>query len=201
MTETPAQKPAQTPAQEFDEIGGRFGDLVAGVRPEQWDGPSPVAEWTARDVVRHLVEWFPGFLAAGSDVKIPPGPSVDEDPVGAWRHLQYAVQDLLDDPASADRALSNRHIGEVPLPQAISQFFTADVFMHSWDLARATGQDDTLDPARCVEMLAGMEPIEELMRSSGQYGPRVPVPDDADAQSRLLGFIGREPEWRPRLNA
>ena len=193
MTSTPAQ----TPAQEFQEIGGRFGDLVAGVRPEQWDGPSPVAEWTARDVVRHLVEWFPSFLAAGADVEITPGPSVDDHPAGAWRHLQDAVQGLLDDPASADRVLSNPHIGDIPLPQAVSQFFTADVFMHSWDLARATGQDDTLDPARCVEMLAGMEPIEELMRSSGQYGPRVAVPEEADAQARMLGFIGRDPEWRP----
>ena len=72
MTQTPAQTPAKTPAQEFCEIGGRFGDLVAGVRPEQWEGPSPVAEWTARDVVRHLVQWFPPFLAAGSDVEITP---------------------------------------------------------------------------------------------------------------------------------
>jgi hypothetical protein len=38
-----------------------------------------------------------------------------------------------------------------------------------------------------------MEPIEELLRSSGQYGPRVPVPGDADVQTRMLGFIGRDP--------
>jgi len=38
-----------------------------------------------------------------------------------------------------------------------------------------------------------MEPIEGLMRSSGQYGPRVPVPDDADVQTKLLAFIGRDP--------
>jgi uncharacterized protein (TIGR03086 family) len=188
---------SKTPAEEFREIGGRFGDLVAGVRPEQWDGPSPVAEWTTRDVVRHLVEWFPPFLAGGAGVELPVGPSVDEDPAGAWGNLQDAVQALLDDPASAGRVLSNPHIGEIPLPQAVSQFFTADVFMHSWDLARASGQNDDLDPARCVEMLAGMEPIEKLMRDSGQYGPRVPVAVDSDAQTKLLGFIGRDPDWLP----
>ena len=42
-----------------------------------------------------------------------------------------------------------------------------------------------------------MEPIDELLRTSGQYGPRVPVPDDARAQDRLIGFIGRDPAWRP----
>jgi uncharacterized protein (TIGR03086 family) len=189
-----------TPAQEFRDIGGRFGEVAAGVRPDQWDAPSPVEAWTARDVVRHLVEWFPSFLAAGAGIDLPPGPSVDDDPAGAWRHLQDQVQALLEDPASTDRVLSNRHIGDVPLPQAISQFFTADVFMHTWDLARATGQDDALDPERCAAMLAGMEPIEAAMRDSGQYGPRVAVADDADAQTRMLGFIGRDPDFRPTLS-
>ncbi len=65
--------------------------------------------------------------------------------------------------------------------------------MHTWDLARATGQDETLDPAKCAELLAGMEPIDELLRTSGQYGPRVELPDGADVQSRMLAFIGRDP--------
>ena len=186
-----------TPAAEFREIGGRFGAVAAGVRPDQWDHPAPVEGWAARDVVRHLVEWFPAFLAAGAEVRLPAGPSVDDDPAAAWRHLQVEVQALLDDPASAAVVLSNRHIGDVPLPDAISRFFTGDVFLHTWDLARATGQDDTLDPGRCAVMLAGMEPIEDLMRGSGQYGPRVEVPQDADVQTRLLGFIGRNPAWEP----
>ena len=185
-----------TPAEEFREIGGRFGDVVAGVPQDGWDAPSPVEDWSARDVVRHLVEWFPGFLYAGAGVRLPEGPSVDDDPAGAWRHFQDAVQALLDDPATADNVLSNPHIGDVPLPDAVSRFFTADVFMHTWDLARATGQDDTLDPERCAAYLAGMEPIEDVMRSSGQYGPRVPVPDDADPQTKMLGFIGRDPLWQ-----
>jgi uncharacterized protein (TIGR03086 family) len=187
-----------TPAEEFAQIGGRFGERAAGVRPDRWDDPAPVEGWVARDVVRHLVEWFPPFLAGGTGVELAPGPSVDADPAAAWHHLQREVQALLDDPASAEMVLSNPHIGDVALPQAVSQFFTADVFMHTWDLARATAQDDTLDPARCAQMLAGMEPIEELMRQSGQYGPRVEVAEDADAQSRLLGFIGRDPQWVPR---
>ena len=73
--------------------------------------------------------------------------------------------------------------------------------MHTWDLARATGQDDTLDPEVCAAMLAGMEPIEDVMRGSGQYGARVDVPDDADVQTRMLGFIGRDPEWKPPTSA
>jgi uncharacterized protein (TIGR03086 family) len=186
--------PDQSPADEYREIGGRFTRLVEGVPDAAaWDRPAPVHGWTARDVVRHLVEWFPGFLRGGAGVELPAGPSVDVDPVAAWTTLSTAVEELLDDPASAELVVRNPHIGDVPLPQAVSQFFTADVFMHSWDLARATGQDETLDAERCARMFAGMEPMDEILRASGQYGPRVPVPDDADPQTRLLAFIGRDP--------
>lgn len=184
----------RTPADEYREIAGRFTTLVDGVPDDAtWDRRSPVPEWTARDVVGHLVTWFPGFLADGADVTLPQGPSVDDDPAGAWRSMSGGVQAVLDDPASAGKKLVNPHIGEVPLPRAIAQFFTGDVFMHTWDLARATGQDETLDPQRCAAMLEGMQPLDELLRSSGQYGPKVDVPGDADVQTRLLAFIGRDP--------
>jgi uncharacterized protein (TIGR03086 family) len=168
-----------------------FTDRVNGTA--DWDAPAPVDGWRARDVVRHLVEWFPAFLESAAGVRLERGPSVDEDPVAAWRVHCDAVQRLLDDDATAARRLENPHIGSLPLDQAVDRFYTADVFMHTWDLARATGQDETLDPQMCAELLAGMEPMEDVLRTSGQFGPRVPVPDDADVQSRLLGLIGRDP--------
>jgi hypothetical protein len=42
-------------------------------------------------------------------------------------------------------------------------------------------------------MLNGMLPMDEVLRQSGQYGPRVHVADDADVQTKLLAFIGRTP--------
>jgi uncharacterized protein (TIGR03086 family) len=193
------------PAERHRQVGGQFTARVHGTR--SWDAPAPVAEWVARDVVRHLTQWLPGFLTAGAGIDLPRGPSVDEDPVTAWQVHCEAVQALLDDPATADRTMTNPHIGTLPLDRAIDQFYTADVFMHTWDLARATGQDDRLDPDFCAELLAGMEQMEEVIRSSGQYGARVEVPDDADPQTKLLGFIGRDPFWtstnalRPRWSA
>lgn len=178
-------------ADEHRRVAGVFTERVEGTT--DWDAPAPVDGWTARDVVRHLVEWFPAFLESGAGVRLDRGPSVDDDPVAAWRTHSDAVQGLLDDPATPAKVLSDPHIGEVPLDEAVDRFYTADVFMHTWDLSRATGQDETLDPGKCAVMLEGMEPFEEAMRASGQYGPRVAVPDDADVQTRLLAFIGRDP--------
>lgn len=183
------------PAARHRRIAATFTDRVRDAKA--WDAPSPVPGWTARDVVGHLVEWFPPFLAAGAGVELPSGPSVQDDPVAAWQAHCDGVQALLDDPDTALRMLTNRHLGEVPLDQAIDRFYTSDVFMHTWDLARATGQDDQLDTDFCAVLLAGMEPLEDVIRSSGQYGLRVPTPDDADARTRLIGFIGRDPLWTP----
>lgn len=182
-----------TPSDHHRQVAGDFSARVEGVR--DWDAPAPVDGWTARDVVAHLVEWLPGFLSGGG-VQLPAGPPASEDPAAAWRHHAQAVQDLLDAP-DADRPFLHAQVGEHPLDRAVDLFYTADVFLHTWDLARATGQDDTLDEGSCAALLAGMAPMEELLRASGQYGPAIPVPADAPAQDRLLGFIGRDPSWRP----
>lgn len=190
MTGIPTDPPARHRA-----VAGRFTEVVRGV--PDWDAPSPVAGWTARDVVRHLVEWLPAFLEGGSGIRLPAGPSVDTEPVAAWQAHADAVQGLLDDPAGDEREFSNPHTGSMPVAVAVDRFYTTDVFMHTWDLARASGQDDTLDAGHSTDLLAGMEPIDELLRTSGQYGPRVPVPGDAPAHERLMAFVGRDPSWRP----
>ena len=180
-------------AEEHRRIAGEFTKTVEGVGPEAWDNPAPPDGWVARDVVRHLVEWFPAFLQGSTGISLAAGPSVDDDPAGAWRTQTDAVQDLLDDPDIAEHVYDLPHIGRMSLGQAIDMIYTADVFMHRWDLARATGQDETLDPDKCAELLEGMLPMDEAMRQSGHYGPRVEVPDDADVQTKLLAFIGRTP--------
>jgi uncharacterized protein (TIGR03086 family) len=180
-------------ADEHRRIAGEFTATVEGTAPTAWDNPAPPEGWVARDVVRHLVEWLPAFLRGATGIVLPAGPSVDDDPVGAWRVHTAAVQALLDDPATADREHDLPHIGRMPLGQAIDRIYTADIFLHRWDLARATGQDETLDPEKCAVMLEGMLPMDDLLRQSGQYGPRVEVGDDADVQTKLLAFIGRTP--------
>ena len=171
-----------------------FTDRIKDVT--DWDAPAPVAGWTARSVVEHLLEWFPGMLAAGSDIELPAGPDPKADLLAAWEHQRDAVQAVLEDPATASKTYSNPMTGDMPLPVMIQNFYTADVFMHTWDLSRATGQDDRLDADVAAGMLAGMEPIEEMLRGSGQFGTaRGPLRDGDDATDRLMSFIGRDPYW------
>ncbi len=183
---------ADTTAERFRRVAGRFTDRVCEVPADAWDNPAPCDGWVARDVVRHMVEWMPGFLASVG-VDLPPGPSVDDDPAGAWIHLADSLQALLDDPATAQKEITHEHLGTVTVEHAIGMIMFGDVLIHTWDLARATGLDETLDATIVSEMLVGMQPMDEMLRQSGQYGEKVAVPDDADDQTKLIAFTGRTP--------
>lgn len=185
----------EEPAARHRAVAGRFTDLVRGTA--DWSSPAPVTDWTALDVVEHLVAWLPAFVAGGSDRQWTPGPPARQDPLGAWQAQADGVQGLLDDPAAAASPFNHPRLPPQDLGTAITRFYTADVFMHSWDLARATAQDDGLDAETCAQMLAGMLLMEDAMRSSGQYGPAHPVAPDAPPAARLMAFVGRDPAWAP----
>lgn len=182
-----------SPADRHRRVAEDFAAITREVR--DWSAPAPVSGWTARDVVDHL-GWLRGFLEGGAGITLAPGPAVGSDPVGAWAAQAAAVQAVLDDPANSVAVLSNPHTGDVPLPDAIDRFYTADVFMHTWDLARAAGVDPGLDAAYAAALLAGLRSVEAMIRGSGQYGPAMPVAADAPIQDQLAAFIGRDPAWR-----
>lgn len=180
------------PAERFRRAAGRFTDRVAEVPADAWERPAPPEGWTARDVVRHLVDWVPSLIGR-SGVAFPAGPSVDDDPLGAWTALADALQAALDDPEVAARTYDVGPPGEMTVAASIDQLVTGDVVVHTWDLARAVGLDEAIDPVIAAEMLAGMQPIDDLLRQSGHYGPKVELPDGASVQDQLLAFTGRDP--------
>jgi len=177
-------------AERYARISAQFTERVRAVPADAWDNPSPCEGWTARDVVGHLTEWIPAFFGS-QGVDFPAVPSVATDPVGAWETVQRTIADALADPALATRQLTTPFSTQ-SLAETVDMIVTGDVFTHTWDLARATGQDDTLDPDQLQRMIAGMTSMpDEVLRADGMFGPRIDVPADADDQTRFLAFVGR----------
>ncbi len=179
-------------ADRWRRVADEFTRCARTVPDGAWERPAPCDGWVARDVVRHLVEWVPAFFRDAGGPSFPSG-SADDDPVGGWCELDGAVRAVLDDPEASAEVITHPRAGQHRVDDALDTFVLGDVLVHTWDLARATGRDVTLDPAEVKRMIDGMEPFDEMLRSSGHYGPRVPVPDDADDQTRLLAFTGRQP--------
>ena len=177
-------------AERYARITGQFTDRVRAVPSAAWDNPSPCEGWTARDVVGHLTEWIQGFFGA-QGVHFPAVPSVQDDPVGAWESVQGAIADALSDPDLAAKQIDTP-FGTRSLAETVDMIVVGDVFTHTWDLSRATGQSDVLDPEQLQRMIAGMGTIpEEAMRADGMFGPQIEVADDTDDQTRFLAYVGR----------
>jgi uncharacterized protein (TIGR03086 family) len=179
-------------SERYRNVAAQMTARVTAVPAQAWDNPSPCEGWAARDVIGHLVGWISAFPLGTVGIGIAATPSVTEDVVGAWDVLDGAIQTALDDPLTAARELDTP-MGRVTLEQAVDMFCTADVLVHTWDLARATGLNETLDAEDVHRLLVAMEPMDEILRASGQYGPRVPVSPDTDEQARLIAFTGRRP--------
>ena len=177
----------------YRKVAGRFTARVQGVPADRWDDPAPCEGWVARDVVHHLVEWVPALVRDGGIEDFPSIAWDGADPLASWLVLDQVVQAILDDPVASARTFSHPMAGTHRLDDALSMFFLGDVLVHTWDLARATGQDESLDADEVAGMYHGILPMDEMLRHSGQYGPRVVVSDDADTQTKLLAFVGRTP--------
>src|SRR5207249_2919090 len=79
---------------------------------------------------------------------------------------------------------------------ALIDALSQDVLVHAWDLARAVGADDRLDPAMCERYLRRLPDDADALAASGMYDRPVGVAADADPQSTLLARLGRDPGWR-----
>ncbi len=180
-------------ADRYRTVADGFTRRANAVPADAWDRPAPCDGWVARDIVGHLVEWIPPFLHDGAGVELPAGPSISIDPAGAWSTMNDAIQALLDDPQHAGDPFSHPQVGQHRLDDAIGMFILGDVLIHTWDLARAVGLDETLEAAEVARMFDAVQSIDELLRQSGHYGPKVDIDVSADLQSRLIAFVGRQP--------
>jgi uncharacterized protein (TIGR03086 family) len=133
-----------------------------------------------------------GFFFKLIDREMSACPSVEDDPVGAWLAARGALQEALDDPSVAQAEYESQSMGgRGTFEQAVDQFGNLDVLVHTWDLARAAGLDERLDPGEVHRAFEAALPMDEMLRSAGACGPKLDPPADTDEQTRFLAFLGR----------
>jgi uncharacterized protein (TIGR03086 family) len=165
--------------------------VADAVRADQLESPTPCSEWTVQQLIDHLVGGTKYLLSAAQQ-REPPTPPVH----ATSEEYRKGVADVLEalaQPAVMEQICISPLGFEWPVAQAVAGTFM-DVLIHTWDLARATGQEDTLDSALVDACTALFLPdMPELGRAAGMVGPAVEVRDGASAQDRLLAAMGRSP--------
>ncbi|XVQ07967.1 TIGR03086 family metal-binding protein [Spirillospora sp. CA-255316] len=173
-----------------------FEDMVGGVPDDRWSAPSPCPEWTARDVTGHVIAGQYAILALatgrpGPDAPCRPGVFAAGDALQAWRTARKECDAALT-PEALRRPIPFGTLGELPLIDYLGAS-VLEPLVHSWDLARATGQPARLDADLVHHAFATAQVVAADLRRDGRLGPALAPPRGADEQTRLLAFLGRAP--------
>jgi len=170
------------------------GRIVAGVRPDQMGAPTPCREWDVRALLDHAIGVIAGFAAAaaGEDPSGEP-PTIGHNPQPAFDTAARATLDAWHRPGALEGMCTIAHGITVPA-QVAAGINLIDTLVHGWDLARATGQDSSLDPELATAALEiSRQVVTDDIRTSGAFGPAVPVADAASPTEALVAFLGRHP--------
>ena len=172
-----------------------FGARVKAVGDDQWELTTPCSDWNVRQLVNHLVyenRWTVPLMNGRSiaDVGVRyEGDLLGDRPKQAWDESSAEAVQAVGADGAIDRIV-DLSSGPTPAREYVSQLF-ADHLIHAWDLARAIGADDRLDPGLVDACAAWFASMEDLYRSIGAVGPRAETPPGADAQTVLLAAFGR----------
>jgi uncharacterized protein (TIGR03086 family) len=179
--------------------------VVAGVPGHPMDAPTPCDDWDLRTLVNHVILW-----TAYSAERRAHGESVAEDLMSKdftadpGFAQDYAAQigravAAWSDPAAWERELGVMGSGT---PAAdVAAMLIAEMVLHGWDIAGATGQEYACDEAVAASVLATVEAQGELFRQYQGFAAIVPLPtgeEGATVLDRALSLSGRDPQWKPR---
>jgi uncharacterized protein (TIGR03086 family) len=178
--------------------------VVSQIADDQWAAPTPCAGWTLRTLLTHMTTENRGFAAAAR------GERTSRD---AWQDRPSSEDPRRDYAVSADEVVTAFAAAApefwlpnvsgtrlFPATRAIG-FHLLDYVVHTWDVAAALGRTVALEP----DLVATAEEIahrdvpndDRRLHPDASFRPAVPPPADADALTRLLAFLGRDPSWAP----
>ncbi|MFI5036102.1 MAG: TIGR03086 family metal-binding protein [Acidimicrobiales bacterium] len=173
----------------------KTGDLIAGVREDQWGRSTPCPAYDVRQLTDHLVGWIQVFDAGcharpfeGDPTTYRSGP----DPAGEFRAAaaslvagwrEYGLDREL-------RVLGGERPAEMVFNMTVMEYLT-----HGWDLAVATGQPVPFSDEESLDVLArAQRTLLAQYRGEGMpFAHAVEIAPGAPATDRLAAFMGRDP--------
>lgn len=183
-----------------------FELVLREVEAAQWDWPTPCTEWTVRQLVNHMARGnlnYAGLAAGGTAtefLRLRDADALGADPVAGYLDSVATCARAFADPVVSQRIL-DYPLGRVPGRQALA-VRTTDSVVHTWDLARAIGADDTLDPDLVTWITSEFDAIYAGLAETPTdpttthrfFAPPVGA-SGRGRQERLLHRLGRVADW------
>lgn len=173
-----------------------FTDRVHAVGADQWDAPTPCADWSVRDLVNHLTAeqlWVPSLVRDGATIDSVgdafDGDMLGPDPVASWDTAAAASQEAFRETGALDRTV-HLSFGDTAADFYCGQMIS-DLVVHAWDLSRAIGADEKLPGDLVAFSVREITPYAADLAKTGLFAPAVEPPQGADVQTKLLSLLGR----------
>lgn len=174
----------------LDETFAHARTVISGVRPEQYEDPTPCDEWNVRDLLGHMIGVVAGLGAAASGTPAAPFELAD-DPVAQFDSAAAATLAAWRQPGVLDREVD---AGPGPMPgRALASINLLDTATHVWDVATATGQPAELPEGVALAALEASQMIVSDELRPGRFAPAQDAPSDASTTQQLVAFLGRTP--------
>jgi uncharacterized protein (TIGR03086 family) len=172
-----------------------FDHVMKLTNEKTWTRKAPFPGWTGESIYVHIMDQLKQVISQATVGKNPKGSvKFGSDPYGAWSKVLDQTLEALDKPGALESVANEPfgpEFGSFPLDGLIG-FMVAELVPHTWDLARTAKVDDRLDEGLCKVALATWKSLpSEMLRSPDFFGPETKAPKGADAQTRLLLFLGR----------
>jgi len=168
---------------------------VNRVAADQWNAPSPCEKWTAKEVLGHNIWALLAVAAnAGAIEKPPEMPEAERagnDPAAAWGGARDIVLESLDHQYVLGREVQGP-FGPSSLNDSLP-IMTMDLTTHTWDIAKATGQQPVIPHELAIAAFHGIQGFGDGARGPGLFAAEVVVPGDADPVTKLAAMAGRQP--------
>jgi uncharacterized protein (TIGR03086 family) len=178
-------------SERYQRLADVFEAKIAAVPSDKWTAPTPCGDWTVRDLVGHVVN-TQGMILGLVGRSVGDIPSADDDPQAAFAAARAVVQRDLEDPTVATLGFEGS-MGAMTLEEAVNRFLCFDLVVHAWDLSHAAHLDENIDEADVARVQAQAASFGDAMRGPQAFGPALEPSAGADAQDRLLAFLGRKP--------
>jgi uncharacterized protein (TIGR03086 family) len=177
------------------------GGTLARVTRDQLGDPTPCGDWPVRGLIDHIVgatDFFADLAEFGASPEDRDWPGYgDGDFAAAFERQRRRLVAGFAVPGALGRIMA---LPTGPTPGAATiEVATGEIFVHGWDLARATGH--ALPPAAeqvaAALLASGWVALSEQVRRSDQppFAPERPAGPHAPAADRLVAFLGRDPAW------
>jgi uncharacterized protein (TIGR03086 family) len=168
--------------------------VVAAVKPETLGDPTPCTEWDVRQLVDHMRGTLVAFKSLLAGGEITGGPE-SKDPVADFKLAAVELREIWHQPDAFDAVLVDGPLGGMD-KEAVARLNMQELLAHSWDLAKATGQDPTLPPKALAQVLPAArddKSAEYRSESSGMFDGGVGVGADASPSDEFVALLGRRP--------